>query len=502
MLAWLLNKFKKETVYRIFEIIPGLLVWSTLIGAVILSFIKPLWAIYIIIVFDLYWLLRVAYLLIYMIGSWKTYKQTVSQNWRLKLTALPASQNIHHLIFLPTYQESLEVLRASLTSLVNVDYPLDKFIVVLAGEARDKDNFLESANLIKQEYGHRFGHFLITLHPSDIVGEIAGKGSNIHWAGHQAKKLIDQLGLDYPNIIVSTFDIDSCAHPQYFSYLTYVYLTHPDPLHSSYQPVAIYNNNIWQSPAVSRIVANSTTFWLLTDLARPERLFTFSSHSMPFKALVDVGFWQNDIVTEDSRIFLQCFVRYNGNYQVTPLYMPISMDTVYAGSLWRSLVNQYKQQRRWAYGVENFPYMAWHFWRSKTIPFNKKTRYLWNQLEGVYSWATAPLIIFILGRLPLMMADNEVKTTILAHNAPVVLGWLMTLAMIGLIFSAALSTMLLPARPKDKSIFMYIPMILQWILFPIIMIIFGAIPATDAQTRLMLGKYLGFWVTEKKRATT
>jgi len=58
---------------------------------------------------------------------------------------------------------------------------------------------------------------------------------------------------------------------------------------------------------------------------------------------------------------------------------------------------------------------------------------------------------------------------------------------------------LLPERPKEHKAYKYLYMILQWILVPFTLIVFGSFPATDAQTRLMLGKYLGFHVTEKIR---
>ncbi len=486
--------------YRLYEVIPGLLVWITLAMAIIFSFVKPLWVIYFIILFDLYWLFRVTYFVFYLYISWRRYDEDRRVDWLSRIQEIKGWNRLYHIIFLPVYQESLEVIRTTFDSLLRVNYPHDRMMVVLAGEERKGEEFLRNAEIIRQEYGDKFFRLLITIHPDGLPGEIKAKGANANWAGHRAKEMIDELGLPYDDIIVSYFDIDTCTHPQYFAYLSYKFLTHPNPTRTSYQPVALYNNNVWESNLVTRVAAFSTTFWLLTELARPERLFTFSSHSMSWRALVEVGFWQKNIVTDDSRIFLQCFIHYNGDYTVSPMYLPVSMDATSGDSFWQSIKNLYKQQRRWAWGIEHFPYMIWHFRNNQLIPFKKKIKYFWNLGEGMYSWATTPILIFILGRLPLLVAPQEVRSLALFQNTPHILEGLMTLAMVGIFVSAIISLRLLPPLPRNHRKLTLLIMMLQWLILPIALILFGSLPAIEAQTRLMLGKYLGFFNTPKVRS--
>lgn len=65
--------------------------------------------------------------------------------------------------------------------------------------------------------------------------------------------------------------------------------------------------------------------------------------------------------------------------------------------------------------------------------------------------------------------------------------------------SAVISVSILPVRPKHIPNRQYIWMILQWILLPATIIIFGSFPGLEAQTRLMFGRYMSFWVTPKYR---
>lgn len=485
--------------YRWLEALPGIFVWGTFLVATIVSLVAPLWAIMFILLFDVYWIIRVLYVMSYLIMAYKKYRREVLVDWFAKVKQLPGWEQVVHVIVIPTYKEPETVLDETFASLLKVAYPQDKFIIVLGTEGRDALNVRPIAERLQKKYSSSFRALIVTEHPADLPGEVAGKGANIAWAGRQVQKVINEQHIPYDHILVSTFDADAVAHPQYFSYLTYAFLTHPDRLHTSYQPIPLFHNNVWDAMALMRVVATSTTFWLLGETMRPDKLFTFSSHSMPWQALVDVDFWQTDVVSEDSRIFLQCLIRYDGHYTVTPMFIPISMDTIQAPSIWRSLINQYKQIRRWAYGAENFPFMVWNFASNRNMSWWTKWRYIWNQFEGTYSWATAPLLIALVGWLPFRFNHEILETSVMAQNAPFVLQKLMLSAMAGLGISAIISTAMLPRPNRPVPWYQWGMMVGQWLLLPVTMIIFGSLPALEAQTRLMLGKYLGFWVTEKSR---
>ena len=486
-------------IYRTLEIIPGFLAWLTIISIFFFSFFLPFYCAIFIIVFDVYWILKTLYLSIYLRQNWKKNKHNMSVDWKDKLSNLKYDR-IHHVILLPFYNESWEIVEKSIKSIINCEYQKNRLIIVLAAEERENEHSKKIFKKAKEEFSDVFEYLFFTLHPSDIVGEIKGKGSNIAYSAEEVRKeILDKNRINYEDVLVSAFDIDTVVYPQYFECLTWNFLTTENPFRSSFQPVPIFTNNIWESPALSRVVSFSATFWQMIQQERPEILATFSSHSVCFKTLYDVGYWQKNIVSEDSRIFWNSLLAYNGDYKVVPLSYPVSMDANLAQTFWQTIKNVYKQQRRWAWGVENGPYVLFGFLKNKKISKLKKIKFTFVMYEGFWSLSTNPLIIFFLGWLPVIFGGRNFNSTILSYNLPAVTKTLMTLSMLGLFMCAAISASFLPPAPKWVKSSHKIVMVIQWILIPFTIIIFGALPGLDAQTRLMSGKYMGFWVTPKYR---
>lgn len=491
---------------RFFEILPGVLSWSTLIGIALLSWLTPVGMAIFIIFFDVYWFLKTLYLSIHLRISYRKMRANMQTDWLANLQSDPAATawpDIYHLIVFPFYNEPYEVIKESFEALTKINYPLNKFIVAIGTEENAGEASKKTLDRIAEEYSGTFFKLIATVHPSNLPGETPGKGSNETWIVQRAKEqIIDPLHIPYERIIVSSFDIDTQIFPDYFGVLTHTFLTTEDNLRASYLPIPFFLNNIFQAPAIARVISFSASIYHMMQQARPHRLTTFSSHSMPFKALVDVGFWKKDIVSEDSQIFWQCYLHYDGNYRVIPLNYPISMDSNVAPTFWRTMTNQYKQQRRWAWGgVENIPFLMQGFIKNKKIPFKKRFSWAFFYIEGFHSWATNALIIFTLSWLPILLGGPDFRFSLISYSLPKVTNMIMNLAAIGIVTSAFLGIVLLPPKPIWFKKYHYVWFVLQWVFLPLTMIIFGSIPALDAQTRgLISGRLrLGFWVTPKHR---
>jgi cellulose synthase/poly-beta-1,6-N-acetylglucosamine synthase-like glycosyltransferase len=487
---------------RFWEILPGALSWGTLLSLTILSFIIPFWISIFVIVYDTYIFIRAATISFNLIHAYRRLKQLRSVNWLRKaqsVTGALTCAQINHLIVLPTYNESLEVLRTSLTALTRVDFPLQQLHVVVGFEERIGAAAQTKAAALTQEFAHFFGTFLTTFHPDNLPGEKRVKSANATWAVKKLEALLTAKHIPVEHILVSNFDSDTVVNPNYFAYLTYIFLIKPNRYRLSYQPLPMYHNNIWDAPSFSRVIETSSTFWYMIESTRPERLVTFSSHSMTLQALKEVGYWQKDIISEDSRIFWQCFLHYNGDYQTEPLYTTVSMDVGLGENWWKTVVGQYRQKRRWAWGVENLPYVALGLIGNHHVSLSKKFRSFWRLLEGHYMWATSSIVIAGLGWLPLFFGGPEFHSTALSFNLPFVTRTIMTIAMSGLVLSGILSYKLLPPKPAWVSRWRYFSFTWQWALVPFIAVFLFSAPALDAETRLLLGRDLQFNVMEKHR---
>ncbi len=541
--------------YRLFEIIPGALTWTVLIGSVVLSAFLPMWAAYFIIAFDLMWLLKsfrmstslvrgynrlhrarkidwqarveqladidaslvkaqesyrrsrkpniIHHLLPTkrsrdLINNYRAKRQNVLdlQRFTTQAATLLKPRDIYHATILAVYNESIETLRPSIEALLESNYDAKKIILVIAYEARGGEQTAENVSLLEKQYAKRFGGFLAVCHPADIPGEVGGKGGNITFAGRRLLEYVDERQISRQHVVVTTLDSDNRASSEYFNYLTYLYATEPNRKQKSFQPIPMFFNNIWDVPAPVRIIATGNSFWLIIETVRPHRLRNFASHAQGLETLVDTDFWSTKTIVEDGHQFWRTYFTYNGDHQVVPVFSPIYQDAVLSQTYWRTFKNQYIQLRRWAWGVSDFPFVVKNLTKNDQISFSEKFVQIFRLLESHFTWATAPLILTFAAWLPLFINPNF-KNMVLVHQLPIVASRLMTFATLGIFVTIWISMISLPPRParvkRHRSIFM----LLQWILMPVTAIIFGSFAAIDAQTRLMFGKYLEFRVTEK-----
>jgi len=532
---------KLRSLQRFLEFVPATCSWLIIVGLLVLMFVEPVITALFIIAFVLSWLFRMVYsntllaLSFYRLSAeektdWMgrllrmerleeyaeevareprkaTMKERTSQRNLLRdlRAALdgkeppPEWHEVRHVVLIPVARETREIFEPGIVSIAQGTFPSEKVLVILAVEGRAPAETIADARAVQEAWGSRFMDLQVVLHPDGIPGEARVKGANSTFAAKAAAEFMRVRGIGYDRVVLSCFDADTVVSPQYFGCLTYHFLTCPNRNRAGFQPIPVYTNNFWEAPSFARILDISSSFYMLVEATNPEKLVTFSSHSMSFKALVDIGYWPVDMVSDDSAVYWKAFIHFDGDYRVVPMYVTLAMDLTQSETMAKTAVNLYKQRRRWAWGVEAFPLVVSAFLHSKKIPLFTRIKQAFRLFHAHITWATWPFMLTVMSWLPAMVISMGHSHSVVRYNEPRVLSTMFNLSMIGFLVYAVLSQVFLPRQKGGTPVWKRLLHALEWVLVPPVSLAFGAIPALDAQTRLLLGHRLGFWVTVKKR---
>jgi len=526
---------KRTKMYRFFEMVPAIISYGAFVLLIVLSIVSPLLAAIYLMAVIIVLLVRATGIVYHTITGHRRLVKTQELDWAHRLSeledpaasfekhqhghsrgygmlshvdnlrliaadpaAFPKPSEMYNIVIVAAYNESYDVIEPTMYSLVKTTYDPSKLVVVLAYEERGGEDIEKTAHRLQKKFASKFNDFIIVKHPRDLPDEVVGKGGNITYAGKFMQKWVEDKGIEFKNVLMTTLDSDNRPHPGYFDYATYEYIVNEDRKHLAFQPIALFLNNIWDVPAPMRVLATGNTFWNIISSMRPHLLRNFASHSQPMEALVEMGFWSSRTVVEDGHQFWRSYFYFNGNYSVHPLYIPIYQDAVLDNTYAKTFKAQFVQLRRWMYGASDVPFVASHlFTKKRTVPFWPGFVWFMRSLDGYVTAASVSIIVAVGGWVPLLINSGAYRDVV-AHQLPDTISIFQRVALVGIIVMVFLSFKLLPPRPERYKRTRTIGMLLQWLLMPFTAIGFLSFAALNAQARLAFGKYLvKFDVTNK-----
>ena len=497
MLKNFVKKYDRQ-IHRFLEIVPGVITWTFVTSPVWAALLVPQLMAYVVIFFALYWFLQSARIARGIIVSYRRLRRDSNYDWLSACRGLPDFEKVQHLIIIPTYKEPLHILERTLEGFKKQTFPKERIHIVVAQEEREGEEGRRKMEILTQKFKNDFGHFWVTYHP-DIPGEVKGKSSNMAWAGKWAKrKMVDELGYDLDYILLSANDADSIFHPRHLSCVTYKFLSLPkDQRHLRFfQAAIVFYNNLWRVPLPVRIRSATSSVIEVGRLATPQDMHPFSAYTVSLKAVHQAGYWATDVIPEDYDLFYRCFFAHQGQMDVEPIFLFACQDAAESTSFWKTLKNHYQQVRRWAYGVSADPYVFKESLKRSDIPLTVRLYRLLLLADFHFLWAAKSFIPF--SSFVALLINPTFSQTVLAHNLPRIASLLFKSCFLFTIVLVAVDILMRPEHPKkySKKALLVISLF-DWLLSPTIGLLFSVLPAIDAHTRLMLGKYLEYKVTEK-----
>src|SRR5579859_6577512 len=256
-------------------------------------------------------------------------------------------------------------------------------------------------------------------------------------------------------------------------------LSHAHGFLHIFQPAILFYANHWRLIAPLRALNSIYSLWELARMVPSHRLVTQSTYSLSWKAVRDVGYWDVDVIPEDSHMCFKVLFHFGQRVKVRPIFLPVYADAAEGATLRRTFENQYHQILRWAWGVSDIPYVAIGAFRARDLAWHTRImRVVWY-VEEHLMWPSHWFLLTLGGLVPRLVNPGY------AHSALGIWQSSLISAIMGLCLPCLLLVILIdwrlrPEHPEGED---PIDILIGWASFallPVFGLLLCALPALDA----------------------
>lgn len=487
--------------------VPGVVSWLVIASCALGAFLVPqLWTAAAT-VFVVYLTGYVAFKFVFsLVGEYQR-RRWVARDWTVD-EDVPgpfgfAPADVRHAVIVPNYKEPLDVLERTLAGLSAQYRAEERVVVVLAMEEREPGS-REKGEALAARWEGSFLRMIVSVHPADLPGELACKGSNQTWASREARRvMVEEMGIPLELITLTTGDADSVIHPKYLSALARLF-AYDEKRHARFwQAPMLFYNNIWRVVSPIRYSA-----WLMhaaqvSELAMPfYDSLPISTYSWSMRLAEETGWWDTAVITEDWHSYLGVMFARDGDVSVTSVFLPTSGDAVDGPTPWQALVNRYLQLLRHFWGAEEFGYVLRSMIAERRVPrlgtVVRAGQILHDHVLAVAGW----FVLVSAGFHDVLLARPAFASAyVSAETVLEPLHLLLSVMLLVGLSTAAVSVLVEVVRNPPPQAWHFARVVAEclamWVFAPVTGFFLCAAPAVHAQTKLMLGMPLAWRVTPK-----
>jgi len=488
---------------RLFEAGPGLITWVLLLAPAWITIIfetpGAFFVAGLVLAYDVYWLLRSVTVVTGVYGTLVQMRRDMKKDW-LAMCLEDQAAGIHdplqsfHLCVIPTYTEPYHVLEKTVQAIVDAEYPAHLKMIGIITRETDKPGWANVERL-KAAFGDRLGGFYHIKDPLE-PGIVIGKSAAMNWGGRWMVRVLTDEGYDLGKVLITDLDSDYRVHPQYFAWISWHHAREALRDYVIWQPIPLFHNNIWEVPMAVRVMSGATSQWQMFLHSRPHRLIAFSSYTCSLEFVHRIGYWDKDVIPEDSRFYWKAFFAFGERFSVKSVHLPLYGDSPNSRDYASTHMSQYNQIKRWAWGVTDVPYVLARVFKHPEISAWLRFRRFSNLFASHLNWVFLPMLLMFGASVPLWVS-TDFSLTDLGQSIWSYSGVLLSITLSTVLFFMYFELTMLPPKPANWPLWRKVVVHIQYLAYPVIGLVMSVLPALEAHTRLLLGRYLEYKVTEK-----